>query len=91
MLAGTLLGVFLFGIPLYFVLGDFAYIFALAVTALIETAVITFVSEIDREFGKNKLLVFYYTHIKKYKLIYDQKGKRHYISGKKEGVIYYVC
>ena len=91
MLAGTLLGVFLLGVPLSFILGDFAYIFSLAITALIETAVITFISEIDHEFGKNKLLVFYYTHLKKYRLIYDQTGKRHYISGKREGVIYYVC
>lgn len=91
MLAGTLLGVFLLGIPLSYIFGDFAYILALGITAIVETTAVTLLTEIDREMGKNKLLVLWFLHIKRYQMIYDQNGKRHYISRKREGVIYYVC
>lgn len=91
MLLGVLLGMLVVGKPLSFLLGDFAYIFALAITAIIETVAVMFITEIDRESGKNKLITIYYRHLKKYQLIYDAKGNRHYLSKKKQGVIYHVC
>ena len=73
------------------IFGDYAYVIALVITAIIETVVVTLVTEIDRESGKNKLLTIYYRSVKRYQLIYDDKGKRHYLSKKKRGVIYHVC
>lgn len=90
MLVGVLLGTSVLGTIFALILGEFGYIFALGVTALIEVVIVTFVTEIDRESGKNKLITFYYTTFKKYHLIYDSKGQKHYLSGKKEGVIYRV-
>lgn len=90
MLFGTIAGVFLLGIPLSFLMGDFGYVFALALSALLETAGITLATEIDRETGKNRLMTFYYTTIKKYRIVYDAKGRSHYLSKRKEGVRYYV-
>lgn len=91
MLLGVLLGMIVIGMPLSLIFGDFAYVIALVITAVIETVVVTLVTEIDRESGKNKLLTIYYRSVKRYQLIYDDKGKRHYLSKKKRGVIYHVC
>lgn len=91
MFGGVVLGTSILGFIFSFILGEFGYIFALGVTALTEVIVVVFITEIDRETGKNKLATLYYTNIKKYQLIYDSKGKKHYLSRKKEGVIYRVC
>lgn len=92
MFFGVLAGVVLIGIPLSFLLGDVAFLLAIAIIAIAELATILFVNDLDREAGKNKLKVIYYTNIKKYRIIYDKHGKSHFISRKKEGVIYYnVC
>ena len=91
MLLGVGLGVFIIGTPLSFLIGEFAYVLALGISAVFETAIVAYVTEIDRESGKNKLMTFYYQSIKNYQNVYDQKGKRHYLSRKKEGVIYRVC
>lgn len=90
MLAGFILGVVIIGTPLAFLMGEFGYVFASGITAISEVVIVTMLTEIDRESGKSKLKTFYYTSIKKYRLVYDSKGQRHYISGKKEGVIYRV-
>lgn len=91
MLLGVLLGMLVVGKPLSFMLGDFAYVFALVITAIVETVAVSFITEVDRETGKNKLIGIYYRNLKKYQMIYDDKGKRHYLSKKKKGVIYRVC
>lgn len=91
MLLGVGLGVFIIGTPLSFLLGDFAYVFALGLTAVLETIIVTFVTEIDRDTGKNKLMTWYYRSLKKYQVIYDSQGNHHYLSRKREGVIYRVC
>lgn len=88
MLLGVVLGVFILGLPLSLIMGEFGFVFSIAVTAILEFIAVTYATEIDREYGKNKMMTFYYINIKKYRCIYDAHGERHYIAGKKEGVLY---
>lgn len=88
MLGGVLVGVFVVGYPLSLLFGDFGFVVAIAITAVVEIVAVMFLTEIDRDTGKSKLMSFYYTSIKRYRIIYDSKGNSHYISPKKEGVIF---
>lgn len=90
MFSGVLLGTSLIGTILSLFMGEFGYIFALATTTIVEVIVVTMVTEIDRESGKNKFLTIYYTNVKKYRLIYDSHGVKHYLTKRREGVIYRV-
>ncbi len=91
MLAGVIGGIFLIGFPLSMIFGEIGYIIALGLVAVLEVFVVTYLTEIDRESGKSKLMTMYYTHVKNYRMIYDSHGKMHYLSKKKEGVVYRVC
>lgn len=91
MLVGVILGVLLIGTPLAFLIGDFGYVLSLGISAIAETVAVTFMTEIDRTYGKNKLLSFYYRSVKNYRVIYDKYGTAYYLSKKKRGVMYDVC
>lgn len=91
MILGVLIGLPILGFPLSLIFGDFGFVIAVALTVLLEVITVTFATEIDRESGKNRLLTFFYTSIKKYRIVYDMHGNRHYLSKRKEGVIHYVC
>ncbi len=91
MLMGVLIGLPILGFPLSFLFGDFGYVIAVGITVLAEVVIVTFATEIDRESGKNRLMTFYMTTIKQYRVVYDSHGQRHYLSKRKEGAIYRVC
>lgn len=92
MLGGLLIGIIVIGYPASLLLGSFGYIFSIGITGVLEMIFVAFATEIDRESRKNKLITFFYRDIKKYRVIYDSKGRLHKLSGKKEGVRHrYVC
>lgn len=86
---GIVAGTFVFGTPLFFILGDIGYFMSLGVSASALCFYIFYANEINNETGRNKIWEFYYISIKKYRCIYDQNGDKKYIAPKMEGVRYY--
>lgn len=91
MLFGVIIGVFIFGTLLSKIIGTLGYFLAIILVGTVEMIGIMLLTEIDREAGKSKLYVFYYTSIKNYRIVYDKYGNKHFLSKRKRGVIYRVC
>ena len=83
--------VFVVGIPLSFILGSMGYFIAVGIAFTVATFIINIHDEINNETGKTKATEFYYVKIKRYRLVYDRFGEKHYLQRKKKGVLYLAC
>lgn len=80
--------VIVIGLPLSFLMGEIGFYIALAIAIIGILGSITYINEINQETGKNRLQELYFTSIKKYRFVYDHNGAKHFLTPKKEGMIY---
>lgn len=88
-LLGIVTVVIVVGLPLSLFLGSWGFILALGIAIAFVGVLLMYLNEINYGTGRSKLSEFYYTNIKKYRSIYDERGEKHYIEKKQEGVIWY--
>lgn len=90
MLVGFTIGTLGLGMFLSFILpSDFAYMFAAGISSIVEMFAVFFATEFDKAKGRNRLTSLYFTRVKKYSVIYDAQGNRHFIGKKRQGTIYH--
>lgn len=87
-LLGVITIIVVIGVPLSIIMGEMGFYIASAIAIIGVLGSISYINEINQETGKNKLQELYYTNIKKYRFVYDSSGVKHYLTPKKEGVIY---
>ena len=80
MLGGLLFALIPIGIPAYHLFGSLGILLSIAIAA--------FLTEIDRESRKNKLITFYYRDVKNYRILYDSQGHTHRLSKEREGRVH---
>lgn len=89
---GLIAGTLGLGTPLSLLIGSNGFVISGAASAMLCYGLVLYNNEKNKNSGRTKLQEFYYQTIKKYRLIYDSKGKKHYVAPRQEGVIYVnVC
>ena len=88
MLGGLLFALIPIGIPAYHLFGSLGILLSIGIAAVMEIGAVMFLTEIDRESRKNKLITFYYRDVKNYRILYDSQGHTHRLSKEKEGRVH---
>lgn len=90
--AVNLVTISVLGTLLSFFIGSVSYYVATLLSFCGSMIAFSYIRQKNRNTGVNKLQEFYYMHIKRYQMIIDRNGQKHFVSARVKGVYYtYVC